>query len=407
MLELRDYQDKISSDAAELLRRYGLCYLSMEVRTGKTFTALAAALKYGAKSVLFVSKLKALASVLKDYNEMRPDYEMDIVNYESAHKAEGVYDLIILDEAHSLGAFPRPSNRAKTLKQICRGKPVIFLSGTPSPESYSQLYHQFWVSSFPPWKLFPNFYKWAKVFVNTKQRKINGYIVNDYSDAKKDKIDSTAKHLFIDYSQEQAGFGVSIDEHILGVRMSDWTANAVKTVKKDKVFIFGEHSILGDTPVKLMSKIHQLSSGSVIDENGEHIVTDLSKVGFIRDYFRGKKIAIFYVYQSEFDLLKAGFDNWTTSPEEFQRSKDKVFIGQVRSAREGVRLDTADALIFYNLEYSYLSYEQGRNRLMSKDRTRPAQVYFLCSDVGIEHDILEAVHSKKDFTYSYFKSKCR
>lgn len=82
-----------------------------------------------------------------------------------------------------------------------------------------------------------------------------------------------------------------------------------------------------------------------------------------------------------------------------------VFLGQVRSAREGVRLDTADALIFFNLEYSYLSYEQGKNRLSSKERIDPAQVYFVCSDCGIEQDILEAVHGKSDYTYSFYKAK--
>ena len=61
-----------------------------------------------------------------------------------------------------------------------------------------------------------------------------------------------------------------------------------------------------------------------------------------------------------------------------------------------MRLDTANALIFFNLEFSYLSYEQGKNRLVSKERTSPADVYFLCSDCGIESKILEAVHGKDD-----------
>ena len=63
MLELRDYQDQISTQAAQLLEKYKICYMAMECRTGKTLTALAAALKYGAKTVLVVSKLKALPSI--------------------------------------------------------------------------------------------------------------------------------------------------------------------------------------------------------------------------------------------------------------------------------------------------------------------------------------------------------
>lgn len=408
MLELRDYQDQISSQAAQLLEQYKICYLAMECRTGKTLTALAVALKYGAKSVLVISKLKALPSIYSDYNQMRPDFALDAINYESAHKCAGnKYDLVILDEAHSLGAFPKPSKRTKMVKALCKGLPIIYLSGTPTPESFSQLYHQFWVSSFSPFKLFANFYKWAKVYVNTSQKMVAGHTINDYSNARKDKIDEVTKKLFIDFSQEEAGFDAKIEEYSLSVPMSEWTQYAINRLKRDRVLSWDDVNVLGDTPVKLMTKLHQLSSGSVIDESGTHIITDYSKAKYIRDYFAGQKIAIFYVYQTEAELLKKAFPKWTDVPEVFQQSDDNdmVYLGQVRSAREGVRLDSAEALIFYNLEYSYLSYEQGKNRLSSKERTTPAKVYFVCSDCGIEQDILEAVHGKTDYTYSYYKSK--
>lgn len=55
---LRDYQENISTDAAKLLGWTHIAYLCMEVRTGKTLTALAAAEKYGAKVVLFATKKK-------------------------------------------------------------------------------------------------------------------------------------------------------------------------------------------------------------------------------------------------------------------------------------------------------------------------------------------------------------
>ena len=56
-------------------------------------------------------------------------------------------------------------------------------------------------------------------------------------------------------------------------------------------------------------------------------------------------------------------------------------------------------------EYSYLSYEQGKNRIMSKERKTPARICFAISDCGIDGDILEAVKGKKDFTASYYVHK--
>ncbi|MEG1659459.1 MAG: hypothetical protein RR304_02655, partial [Bacteroides sp.] len=186
------------------------------------------------------------------------------------------------------------------------------------------------------------------------------------------------------------------------VPMKAQTARFINSMRNNLMVEIDGNAILGDSPAKLLTKLHQLSSGTIIAENGLHLTFDKSKAEFVRKQFDGKKVALFYVYQSEAELLQSVFPNWTDSPEEFQTSTDRVFISQVRRAREGVRLDTADALIFFNLEFSYLSYEQGRNRLVSKERTDPADVYFLCSDCGIESKILEAVHGKQDFTLSYY-----
>lgn len=406
-MELRDYQNRISTEAATKLQEYGCCYLSMECRTGKSLTALATAQKYGAKKVLFISKLKALPSIQGDYELLKPDFELTTINFESAHKVNGNYDLIVIDEAHSLGAFPKPSKRTEAIKVLCGELPVLFLSGTPSPESYSQLYHQFWVCTQSPWKKYKNFYKWAKDYVNVQPKKVNGYPLNDYSEANKAKIDSDTKHLFISYSQKQAGFETTIEEEMLEVRMLPSTKQLFATLRKNRVTEVRGNIILADSPAKLLSKLHQISSGTVIAEDGTHILLDGSKAMFIRDKFKGKKLAIFYTFQSEFDLLRQVFPNWTDSPEDFQASNDKIFISQVRRAREGVRLDSADALVFYNLEFSYLSYEQGRNRLVSKERQDDVCVYFVCSDFGLEKEVLKAVHGKQDFTLSWYNKHSR
>ena len=402
MIQLRDYQERISTSAATLLREKKICYLSMECRTGKSLTALAAADKLGVKSVLFITKIKAKKSVEDDYRALNPNYELEVINYESVHKCVGKYDLVVCDEAHSLGAYPKPSQRAKAVKKVAKGKPVLYLSGTPSPESYSQLYHQFWICDYSPFAAYTTFYKWANDFVLKRQRMVNGYMINDYSTADKHKIDELTATIFVSFSQEDAGFSTNIVEHTLTVPMKQETAIYFRQLQKDRVISLNGRTVLGDTPAKLLSKLHQLSSGTVIAEDGTHLILDTSKAEYIRRMFAGKKVAIFYTYQSEFDLLKNAFPNWTESPEEFQASTDKVFISQVRKAREGVRLDSADALIFFSFEFSYLSYEQGRNRLVSKERKDAAEVYFLCGDFGIETEILNAVHGKQDFTLSYY-----
>ena len=276
-MKLREYQNNIATQAAYKLVAFGCCYLSMECRTGKTITALSTADNFDAESVLFITKLKAIPSIKTDYEALKPSFKLDVVNYESCHKAKGKYDLVIIDEAHSLGAYPKPSKRTQEIKSICEGLPVLYLSGTPSPESYSQLYHQFWVCSSSPWKEYKTFYKWAKVYVNVKQKKVNGYFINDYSHADKAKIDRDTKDLFIGYSQEQAGFEVNINEHMLSVPMNECTGKYISSLRDNLMVEIDGNAILGDTPAKLLTKLHQLSSGTVIAENGLHLTFDKSK----------------------------------------------------------------------------------------------------------------------------------
>jgi superfamily II DNA or RNA helicase len=120
----------------------------MEVRTGKTLTALGVADKLGIDNLLFVTKKIAISSIQADYDKLKPNYNITIINYESLHKVRinqpNSFDFIVLDEAHTLGAYPKPSKRTKLVKEIIskQNPYVILMSGTPTPESFSQIYHQ-------------------------------------------------------------------------------------------------------------------------------------------------------------------------------------------------------------------------------------------------------------------------
>jgi len=380
----------------------------MEPRCGKTYTSFAAAEKFGVKSVLFVSKKKALSSIQADYDTMMPDFYIDIINFEQLHNVTKTdYDLIIVDEAHSISQYPIPSERAKFLKKICEGLPIIFLSGTPTPESYSQIYHQLYISSFSPFNIYPTFYKWASAgFVEKKKKYIFNREIWDYSCANKAAIDEITKHLFISYTQEEAGFTQQVQEQVILLRMQPTTYNLVKKLITNRIFIGkGGEEILADTAVKLQNKLHQVYSGTVITEDKNGICFDHSKAQFIKEKFAGKKIAIFYKFQCERVMLIGtyGFDRLTEDPQEFNERTDKIFISQIQSGREGINLSTADALIMMNIDFSSVSYQQAKARIQTKDRTKSALLYWIFAEDGIEQKIYDRVKNKMEFTTSYFK----
>jgi hypothetical protein len=404
-MQLRPYQAEISSRSVLLLKQYNIAYLALEVRVGKTITAFDAAQKYGAASVLFVTKLKAISSIEKDYKEFQPSFKLTTINFESLHSIElGAHDLVIIDESHSCGQYPIPAERTKLLKQICKDKPIIYLSGTPSPESYSQLYHQFWVSSFSPFAEYKSFYKWALDYVNKKVKYLYNRQINDYTDAKKDLIDAKCAHLFISYTQEEAGFEQPVKEEVLYVQMQKTTYGLADKLRRKRIHIgAGGEEILGDTEVKLMNKLHQIFSGTVLAEDGNAVCFDHTKAKFIRDHFKGKKIAVFYKYKAEEMMLRCYLPNVVTDPMVFNESEDATFISQIQSGREGINLSTADCIVAMNLDFSAVSYFQMRARMQSKERTKEALLFWIFSEGGIEGKIYEAVSNKKDFTLSYFR----
>ena len=117
-MKFRDYQEEIITKGIDVIGEHGFVYLAMEVRTGKTLTSLGIAKEIGAKRVLFITKKKAISSIESDYEMLKPKFTLEVINYESLHKVEGSFDLVVLDEAHSMGAFPKPSKRAKQVRII-------------------------------------------------------------------------------------------------------------------------------------------------------------------------------------------------------------------------------------------------------------------------------------------------
>ena len=402
-MELRDYQIKLSAQAVEVLQHKKIVYLAMEVRTGKTLTALNTAKLFGAKKVLFLTKKKAISSIQWDFDNFGFDFDLTIINDESLHLVNDDFDLIIHDEHHRFGAFPKPNKVAQLFKKRYSKLPMIFLSGTPTPESHSQWYHQFWISDHSPFKEYTNFYKWAVDYVDIKEKRLGYAVIKDYSQAKEQLIRRMTQHFIITFTQAQAGFTTSVNEMVLECEMQPITNLIINKLKKNLVVKNADGQvILGDTGVKLMQKIHQLSSGTCKFEDGTSKVIDKNKALFIHNKFKGIKIAIFYKFKEEFNALKSVYGNdLTDNVEEFDNS-DKCIALQIVSGREGISLKNAKYLVYYNIDFSATSYWQSRDRLTTMQR-QSNEVFWIFSKGGIELDIYKSVLKKKDYTLKIFK----
>jgi|SRR6185369_14163801 len=420
MIILREDQLKTVAKSVAILKRYNLLYLAAQVRCGKTIMSMTIAKELGFKRILFLTVKKAISSIKSDYLKLGHTFnKITITNYQQVGNLIQEYDLIICDEATFLSAFPKPGVYCQKVKELAGKTPVILMSGSPTPESPSQIFHQFSVCYYSPFSIYRNFYAWAKDYVKhydvrdgsgkvikrqVKQKYLHRLQLNDYSEGLEEKIKEVTKHYMVTLSQEEAGFTSHVEEEILWVDIDKRLYQLMDVLKKDRIYKLknGGH-IVCDTPAKMQSAFHQISSGTIISDEEKRQTLDESKAWFIKSKFAGKKIAIFYNFIEEGNILRKVFPLSTDNPEIFNENANITFVCQFVSGRMGVNLSTADALVAYNIAFSATTYFQFRARMQSQTRTIASKLYWIFSKNGIEKYVYKAVSKKLDYTLNYFR----
>lgn len=420
MIELRPEQRATVDNGKKILSRYNLLYMACAVRTGKSIMSMTIAKELGFTKVLFLTVKKTIPGIKQDYQNLGHIFtKMNITNHEQINNILPEYNLIIFDEATVLGGYPKPGVICQKVKKLADNKiPIILLSGSPTPESPSQIFHQFYVSYFSPFSVYKNFYQWSKDYVKqyevrdargnvikrqVKQKYLGGFQVNDYREGLEDKIKEITKHYMVTLSQKEAGFKNEVEEEIFYVDIDKRLYQLMDVLKRDKVYKMKDGSIIiCDTPAKMQQTFHQISSGTIKIGEDVRKVLDESKAWFIKTKFAGQKIAIFYQYIEEGNLLRKMFPMNTDSPEVFKTNDNVTFICQFISGRMGVNLSTADWIIAYNISFSATTYFQFRARGQEKEKLT-CKVGWIFSRNGIEKYVYSAVSKKLDYTNNYFK----
>ena len=155
---------------------------------------------------------------MNDYKLINPDYQLYIINYDMLHKCDDKFDLIILDESHSLGQYPKPSERTKYLKKYVR---ISLLSTSPNANTRDLLtaISSILVCSYSPWGQYRNFTNGLKLR-DTEKKHFYNREINDYSKRLK-KSFADISHLFLSYTQKEAGFISEVEDVIITIPMPD------------------------------------------------------------------------------------------------------------------------------------------------------------------------------------------
>lgn len=388
------HQLSLSLVGLEILKQHGILYLAMEERTGKTLTAIIAAEMSKYKSILVITKKAALDGWRETLDAYEHKKSYTTINYHKAHKVTHDFDLVILDESHNyISSFPKPGKIWKELRPMLRLKPIIYLSATPHAQGPQMLYHQFALSSYSPWKKYPNFYSWFKSFGKPYQLEIGGFKVNQYDRCEEELILGTCDQFFITKTRKELGFEHEPEDKLHYIQLGEATRYVYNTLLDDQIIELNAGMLVCDTTSKLRFALHMLEGGVAKIDDRYIVLANREKIDYIKAEFGDNKdLVIMYNYKAELTKLQAEFKN--------------ARLLQATSYAEGVDLHEYKDLVIYSQDFSTARHTQRRARQANKKRDTPITVHYLLVHRGISEQVYKIVSkNKKNFVDSVFQKE--
>jgi hypothetical protein len=377
----------------------GVRYVVASPRCGKTRPVIEFLRE--TRDVLVLTKKAAIPGWLSELKALSVD-NWTVVNYEQVRTKKWDMDrewgALVLDETHAgCGTYPKPNQVTKPIYGLKVVGPRIGVSATPCAESYSQLFHQAKALRLPLWEEYKTFYHWHRVYGIPRSIRAHGRLVPVYSDVKEKAWEEFKKFCVIMDRQKVVPDFVEAEDKLVRLEAPDVLEMCDK-IKRDGILRIDDRVVVADTHLAVAQKCAQICAGVVLDDEGEAINVNTVKRDWVDMMFKGSKTAILTTFRAE-----VGLYGGTDSQEDF-RGEFERFTGNVRRFNAGVDLSPADQLVFTGCPWSAVQHQQGRDRLLRRDRVKAAPVYFPVIAGGIDEKIYNRVAIEKlDFTARLYR----
>jgi len=411
----------------DMLKKKGYVYLAGKPRSGKSITALyAAELSDKIKNVLILAPKGAIGypeingkqitnrnsklydeslerdwlKTLKECKWLKHTYH--ITNYEQVGTIKGGryimklnpsdYDLVIIDESHNLGAYPKPSNRTRVIAKLCRDLPHIHLSGTAIVESPTSIFNQMNISKYRPFN-FSNFYDFFRFYGKPYHIRINGRDVQQYDKYKPELLDCIDEFT-IYMTQEDAGISSDIQaiDKLHYIELSDDTKKLYNTIQKKKYLEYKNIEIVCDSEMKLRTTLHQIESGVLKIDDRYMLLGNTEKVDYILKTFGDTEdVGIMCHFLGERKLLASKFK--------------RAHILSSTSKAEGVDLSHLSHFVIMSSDYKGSKFIQRRERIINMLGGNTQIVNHIVVKNAISEQVYKTCSKKQDFNNSTYERR--
>ena len=387
------HQLELALEGYEILKEHMMVYLATEERTGKTLASiLIAEACDNVNNVLVLTKKKAIEGWQDTLKQFPHDKKYSVTNYHQCRKFSRP-DLLILDESHNYisGCPDQPVMQKYIQENISIQVPIIYLSATPHSQGYQMLYHQFALSTWSPWRRYKNFYNWfarygipSTVWVNSRERAV-------YTKTHEDLVLPDIQHLFLTKTRKELNFPHEPIDKLHYIDLDQSTKDIYNELIKDKMYEFGEHALICDTPMKLRTSLHMLEGGVAKIDDIYFVFHNDEKIRYIMATWGDTEdLVIYYQYIAEGRKLRQVFK--------------KATILQGTSHAEGIDLAHKETIVVYSQDFSTARHSQRRARQAAKHRDRPITVHFLLTKNAVSAQVYKTVSiNKQNFIDSVFE----
>lgn len=327
-----------------------------------------------------------------------PDKSIVIINYDLVWRRKELAELkdftLILDESSCI-----KNTTANRTKFILNMKPnnVILLSGTPVGGKYEELYSQ---CKLLGWKISKKAF-WD-TYVDYITIDIGGFPMKKVTGYK--NIDRLKQKL-----KDHGAIFMKTEEVINLPDQNFTTLNVLSTseykrFKKHRLVTVEDIELVGDTSLTKLLYMRQLASQ--YNKNKLAALNDLLES-------TNDRVIIFYNFKDEYEKIKdlcirlerpiSSVNGDLRDLKAYENKNDSVSLIQYQAGAMGLNLQKANKIIYFSLPLSSELFEQSKKRIHRLGQAKSCFYYYMLTEKSIEHDILEVLENRKDFTDKLFE----
>lgn len=421
---------------------YGAALL-MEMGTGKSLTALAAAgALYNAgriKRVLVVAPLSVVGvweeefgkfadfdyslAVLKGSGEKKVDtlrhmtgaaLQVAVINYESAWRLEKNLaawkpDLIIADEGHKIKTHNISASKAMH-RLSAAAKYRLLLTGTPVTNKAIDIFSQY---KFLDPRIFgQSFYSFRNYFFY-----MTGY--GNHTPVLKKSMEDELTHrmhsIAFRATKKECLDLPDTTDIIRKVALEPRAMKLYQSLVKESYAELSEGEVTITNVLTKLLRLSQLTGGFIgSDESSATEQVSTAKLDVLEDIIdaaleENRKLVVIARFVPELDaicamlekkrvnysLIKGGVKDRDEQVARFQNDANvPVFVGQVATAGLGITLTAASTMIFFSLDYSMSNFEQCKARIHRAGQRMPCTYIYLAAQATVDEKVLKALKNK-------------